>query len=502
MIIRYQPRQFFQGRIYTEEHAEECGVSGTNYGPTFLTLPLGSSLKEQRCGIHRAFDYETPNRTLIFAYIIIQNNPLVMMQSDRYIKVGCISRFNRTSDDGVPDFVSLETSMEFGNKDYDGSGSLLIDDGGDVPKLSVYILDPFDNMPVKEARIGQILKLVISMESHLETYDLRAINLTATSEYDRLELIGPTGCPKNPAIFPALQHETTDISKQLVTKFKAFKFASSSQLRINVAIQFCYKSCKPINCGYGIVSHGRKKRQAESVGIVNSGNGPVVFPDQVVVQSSTLGRIIFPDDTTTTQPPGPIKFPGPVNEQLVERKQTLPGVRIDAFGIPQGIQQYFGGVKDEENEVSEDKSAKMKSRSSDKIMTIPLDVTLNVLETEVNGTDRLVIGDSDQIFVAGLGLLKNIIKTDLKIDFLKFSASTSSLCLDQSLITAILIFWIIFQVLILLGCCIMVKRYRKFRSMDDDRSSLDNHGYYPDSLENRHVRWADQRSQTQDIYFQ
>lgn len=395
MIIRYHPRQFFQGRIYTENHADECGAPGSNYGPTFLTLPIGTPLKEQRCGINRAFDYESPNRTLVFTYIIIQSNPLVMMQSDRYIKVGCISRFNRTSASGMPDFVSLETSMEFGSKDYDGSGSLLIDDGGDVPKLSVFILDPIEDTLVKEARIGQILKFVIQMESHTDNYDLRAINLTATSEYDRLELIGSTGCPKNAAIFPALQHESTSNSRQLVTKFKAFKFASSSQLKISVAIQFCFKACKPINCGYGIVSHGRKKRETAS--IVNSGIAPVVYPDQIV-QSSTLGRIIFPDDTTVPPPPGPIKFPGPVNEKFT----NIPGVRVDAFGNPQGIQQYLGGIKEEENEVADDVDLKAR-RNKEKIMTVPLDITLKVVEPEVNGTDRLIIGDSDQIYVASLG---------------------------------------------------------------------------------------------------
>lgn len=395
MIIRYQPRQLFQGRIYTENHAEECGVVGSNHGPTFLTLPIGSALKEQRCGISRAFDYETPNRTLIFTYIIIQNNPLVMMQSDRYIKVGCISRFNRTSESGVPDFVSLETSMEFGSKDYDGSGSLLIDDGGDVPKLNMFIVDPFEDMPIKEARIGQILKLVISMDSHIDNYDLRAINLTASSEHDRLELIGPTGCPKNTAIFPALQHEMTATSRQLVTKFKAFKFASSSQLKLTVAIQFCYKSCKPINCGFGVISHGRKRRQALSEPIVND---PEMPSD---IEFSTLGRIIFPDETTTVVP-GSIKFPGPVNEKIIVGGQNIPGVRFDAFGNPHGIQSYLGGMKDDENEVSDDKE-NLKSKNRERIMTVPLAVTLRVIESDDNGTDRLVIGETDKIYVAGLG---------------------------------------------------------------------------------------------------
>jgi hypothetical protein len=402
MIIRYHPRQFFQGRMYTENHADLCGVAGSIHGPTFLTLPVGTPQKEHRCGIHRAFDFESPNRTLIFTHIIIQNNPLVMMQSDRYIKVGCISRYNRTSGNGMPDYVSLETSMEFGSKDYDGSGSLLIDDGGDVPKLNVFILDPIENLPVKEARIGQVLKFVISMESHIENYDLRAVNLTATSEYDRLELIGPTGCPKNPAIFPSLQHEATSTSRQLVTKFKAFKFASSSQLRISVSIQFCYKTCQSINCGYGIVSHGRKKRQLEPAAIVNSGMEPIRFPDQLI--SSTPGRIIFPDDTTTkattTTTFGPIKFPGPVNEKLII-KEMNPAIRIDAFGNPIGIQQYLSGLKDEENEVQDDSD--VKTKRSDKVMTVPLVVILKVVEPEVNGTDKLVIGGSDQVYVAGLG---------------------------------------------------------------------------------------------------
>lgn len=403
MIIRYHPRQFFQGRIYAENHADECGVSGSNYGPTFLTLPIGSVLKEHRCGINRAFDYETPNRTLIFAYIIIQNNPLVMMQSDRYIKVGCITRVNQIGS-GMPDYVSLETSFEFNNKkDYDGSGSLVIDTGGDIPKLNVYIIDAVDNIPVKEAKIGQMLKLIISMESHIDNYDLRAINLTATSEFDRLDLIGSTGCPKNIAIFPALQKESSNTSRRVVTKFKAFKFASSPQLRLSVKIQFCYKVCNPVNCGYGIISHGRKRRHTEqSAMIVTKGLGPIIFPDHIVTNGQLKEEV---SSTTTTQAPlGSIRFPGPVHEKLISETQYLfgtktenqPGIRVDTFGNPLGIQQY---VADEENEVETDRLDK----SREKIVTIPIDITLNIIEPDINGTDRLVIGENDQLLVAGLG---------------------------------------------------------------------------------------------------
>lgn len=444
MIIRYQPRQYFQGRIYTEHHADECGTSGINFGPTFLTLPIGSSTKEQRCGIHRAFDFETPNRTLVFTYIIIQSNPLVMLQSDRYIKVGCISRYNRTSGSGVPDTVSLEASVDFsGDKDYDGLGSLVLDDGGDIPHLSMYILDPVEDLPIKEARIGQVLKFVISMDSQINDYDLRAINMTATSDHDRLELIGSKGCPKNAAIFPAFQHETTPSAKRLVTKFKAFKFARSSQIRFNVMIQFCYKTCKPVNCGYGVVSYGKKRRRraAKPLEVIESSTfGRIIFPDELsdvesrddsgngnkneddqsfnddveVFNPSTLTTITttaenpttilsqssFDDDQTEKLSPGPIKFPtkfpGPVSYERIV--QPSPGVRLDNFGNPQGIQQYVSdGSRTADNEVTKS--------LSEKIITVPLDITIKIIDSGVyeNGTDRLIVGDNDKINVAGLG---------------------------------------------------------------------------------------------------
>lgn len=374
-----------------------------------MKLPIGTPTREASCGIIRAFDYETPNRTLIFTYIIIQNNPQVQMQSDRYIKVGCISSYNRTSANGVPDYIALETSVEFNSqKDYDGSGSLVIDNGGDIPKLNVWILDAVDNMPIREAKIGQLLKFVISMESHYENYDLRAINLTANSDSDKIELIGSTGCPNNVAIFPAMQKEISNSSRMLTTKFRAFKFAASSVLRFSVKIQFCYKMCSPVNCGYGIVSYGRKKREVEmSQKIVTSVVSPVVFPDQVQ-QGTTLGPFYFPDrEPVPTEPPpvplNPVVFPGPVNEKYVSEQEppqnSRPGIRIDTFGNPQGVQQYFGAIK-EDNEVIEGKSG-----SSIDVVTVPLVIMLSIVENDqdINGTDRFVIGDDDQLLVAGLG---------------------------------------------------------------------------------------------------
>lgn len=371
MIIRYSPRNYFQGRIYAENHPDEdeCAISGSGKpGPTFLTLPIDSKIIENRCGVSRAFDYESPNRTLIYVYIIIQQNPLVQMQTDRYIKVGCISNTPVMPDPSVP----------FNTQNYDSDGTLVIDRGFgfEIPKLSAYIADPLTEDIVSEARIGQNLKLIVSMDSRYESYDLKAINLTATSDNDRLELINIYGCPINSALFPAFHPERTESSRRLTAEFKAFKFATSQQLKLSLVIQFCYVNCIPRNCGK--VSHGRKKRE-NLAEIVNKSPTP------------HLDRIIFPDEKSTT-PATPAAILEPVKFPELSQKLMM----TDNFGNPKGIQQYF----------------------ENKVVTFPLDITVNVLETNVDGADRFVIGENDHILVGSLGMTNMKIKVFVIINFL------------------------------------------------------------------------------------
>lgn len=357
MIVRYKPRQLFQGLMYTENHRDECGVSGTNYGPTFLTLGIGNEMTEKRCGINRAFDYESLNRTLIYTHIIIQNNPLVMMQSDRYIKVGCISKFNRFGSDNMPNIVSFETSMEFNRNNHIDSNAFIIDTGGDVPKVKVLIIDSIDKKPVQEARIGQELQFLILMESYYDRYDLNPFHLTVTSETDELVLIS-FGCSAKTAIFPAFQKEITPNSKQLSTTFKAFKFASSAQIKFRVSVQFCLKACRPVVCKDGTVSHDRKTRESEfkTSKIVNNS-----------VQSKipqNLSRIIFPDEAAPPPVIDAVKFPAPTKQKVVD-------------------------ISTEENNNN---------------IIVPLEFTLNFFEALPNETaNRFIFAENEQPVGAGLG---------------------------------------------------------------------------------------------------
>lgn len=70
-----------------------------------------------------------------------------------------------------------------------------------------------------------------------------------------------------------------------------------------------------------------------------------------------------------------------------------------------GIQHYFGEFRsiEESNEVKVEEVDKSKFyRKRSDIVSIPLNISLNVVESDVNGTDRLVIGQNDgQIMVKG-----------------------------------------------------------------------------------------------------
>lgn len=47
---------------------------------------------------------------------MIQKNPFVQTQGDRLIKVGCILNNNNTNSGGVPDDISLGSSIEFSSR--------------------------------------------------------------------------------------------------------------------------------------------------------------------------------------------------------------------------------------------------------------------------------------------------------------------------------------------------------------------------------------------------
>jgi hypothetical protein len=220
------------------------------------------------------------------------------------------------------------------------------------------------------------------MDSADDSYDIRALNVTASTSQEQLLLIDDRGCSVSTALFPSFQHEVSGNSRKLIAKFKAFKFATSSNVNFKVVIQFCQKTCAAVNCGDD-VSYGKRRKREDTVrNIVNESP-----------ETDTLSPIKFPDENATNAMPklNPIIFPSPSN--LIKNEffidNSYNGFRVDGFGNPQGIQNYFTDVNGD---------------LYDNIINIPLDVSLFVLESDSDDSnyERLIIGENNQVAVAGI----------------------------------------------------------------------------------------------------
>ncbi|XP_036346472.1 uncharacterized protein LOC118755754 [Rhagoletis pomonella] len=129
MAIKYTPKDWFYGKMYASMHSKQCMVQGNGTSSTVLRLPIGTEVKENRCGILRAYEVtKAYQRIFISALIVIQNNRNVQTQGDRLIKVGCIMSNStmrkdghtdgRNDEDGlegedIPNAIALESSLEF-----------------------------------------------------------------------------------------------------------------------------------------------------------------------------------------------------------------------------------------------------------------------------------------------------------------------------------------------------------------------------------------------------
>ncbi|CAH1998224.1 unnamed protein product [Acanthoscelides obtectus] len=100
-----------------------------------------------------------------------------------------------------------------------------------------------------------------------------------------------------------------------------------------------------------------------------------------------------------------------------------------------------------------------------------------VVRDAVSTSDRLVFGDN-------------------KILFAGYNYSTQEVCLDYSLVVGLITTWIIVQIIFLVGCVLLVRRYKRYYQEESMRQSMEelhkNFGIGFSNVENRRgVHWAD-----------
>ncbi|XP_072388554.1 uncharacterized protein [Diabrotica undecimpunctata] len=113
---------------------------------------------------------------------------------------------------------------------------------------------------------------------------------------------------------------------------------------------------------------------------------------------------------------------------------------------------------------------------SNTMFEMPLEYIMIVRQSNKFVSDRLVLGDN-KILVAG------------------YDYATNEVCLDYSLVIALIILWIIIQIFFVIGSIVLVRRYKRYYQHECTRQSMEelhkNFGFGSSNLENRRVHWAD-----------
>ncbi|XP_067618989.1 uncharacterized protein [Eurosta solidaginis] len=487
MTIKYSPKDWFNGKMYANMHSKQCVVQGNGTKSTVLRLPIGTEVTENRCGILRAYEVtKAYQRIFISALIVIQNNANVQTQGDRLIKVGCIMsnstlrkdehKDGRSDDvddvtegEDIPNAIALESSLEFAQRMLPNEGSIFFN-SSDVPllpKVYLQILDISHQHETNDVLIGQNLELQIIAEysphqQQLINYalpplpDFRATSLIAKTQDNQnfVQLIDERGCPIDATVFPALERFRSSSKNMLRARFHAFKFAGSSLVNFDVKIRFCMQRCPDDNCyPYGSGNNGSSggfSNDADSVNPANNVNKTNTARQRRQIQT----RPVSNSDSVV-----PLS-----NRFKVQNPVYISTVMDVAKEEPLEQMNLTHDSKTEENMTKQD------------FGLLPLNYNLHVRGPDQMSSNNFIYGERGVLLIAG-------------IDHMQLD----NFCLNQSLLIALLIFWLIFQVALMFGCCYAVQKYKRVALIDEERRKIQESLDY---LESRRVHWADQGGYT------
>lgn len=429
MIVKYSPNDWFRGKIYVNSHSEDCMTMGNGTRPTLLRLSIGNEIQEKRCGILRAYEVtKTYQRTFISAMIVVQNNLNVQTQSDRLVKVGCIMSNSTIAEAQLPSAIALESSLAFAQNEFPREGFIHFNASTnlDLPKITIRVVDLYQNYQTNDVKIGQSLELQLIAEPPDSPYDFDAMSLIAKSNNNTnlIVLIDERGCPTDVSVFPALTKVATNDTKMLYARFHAFKFAGNSLVSFDVKINFCPARCPTIMC-QNSMKRSRRFADGEEVDF---------YGDSVQVKSPIYVSTVMEQV---------------VNTSLTEDYNKVP----DSYLNTQTVVSR-GPLN----------------------LELPLNYDINVRGPNFVDTKGLIYGERGIVLVAGAD-----------------ETSTDNICINQSLLIALLIFWLIFQVALMFSCCYLIQKYKRLASLDEERRKIQES---IDFYEGRRVHWADQGGYT------
>ncbi|EDV95054.1 GH23882 [Drosophila grimshawi] len=439
MSIRYMPKDWFTGRMYASMHSKDCQVSGSGNESLLLRLEIGSEPKENRCGILRAYEMtHSYHRTFISALVVIQNNANVQTQGDRLIKVGCI--------------LNNATAM-------------LGQNAGD------------SNTDASE-QVPSAIALESSVEYAKHMFPVEGVvhyNSSTADPYPQpritLQIVDHTQ-----------QHETNDVQigqnleLQIVAEYSADQFGEHLELQLAPLPDFRATSLV-----------AKSQDNQNYVLLIDERGCPTdasVFPalERVRTQSRNMLRSRFHafkfSGTANVSFDVKIRFCvqrcAPTNclsssEGLWHRRKRRqlerPERQLEQVRVQNPV--YISTVMDVQQDSALNATASQ--------MELPLNYNLHVHGPDQTNGNSFLYGERGVLLIAG-------IDDQLHLD---------NICINQSLLIALFILWLICQVALLFGCGMVLQRYRRLAKLEEERRRL-----HEEYLEARRVHWADQGGYT------
>ncbi|XP_020706349.2 uncharacterized protein LOC105683030 isoform X2 [Athalia rosae] len=299
----------FWGRIYASGWGERCGVHGSGRNLTSLRLTLPRIIDDpaedgaRACGVARAISIDSRNRsrTVAWATIVVQFNPIIQRLGDQAVRVGCF--LDGDADDlPQPRNITVHSDVRFidPNAGLPPIVTTVINSSSDAPTVRMRILDDSLMRDATVTQLGQKLILKIEITPPHGAYDIFAGHLVASSAGGDSSylLIDEIGCPTDSGTFPALVRDTDNSS--LVGRFTAFKFPNSQLVRFNVVVKFCAGRCEPARCSNGVGSYGRRRREVDEDEAAEAKVNEILpkgTPDQLPLQFSIIVQspVVSPD---------------------------------------------------------------------------------------------------------------------------------------------------------------------------------------------------------------
>ncbi|TMW51793.1 hypothetical protein DOY81_003131 [Sarcophaga bullata] len=469
MSIRYTPKDWFNGKMYVSMHSKECMVQGNGTKSTVLKLKIGNEAKENKCGILRAYEVTKDYRRIfISTLVVIQNNPNVQTQGDRLIKVGCImsnatlkethkdetvdvklqvddsvDKLNTTDNENeniMPNAIALESSLEFAQSFLPSEGSLHLNatDFHPIPKITLQIIDLAHDHQTNDVQIGQSLELQIVAEyTQQQQREFATLELPPLPDFRATSLIAKTLDNKNFVHLLDKRGCPTD-----VTVFPGLERIRTSTRNILRARFHAFKFAGTSMVNFDVKIHFCSNRCPED-NCLSATNNANWYP----IISETVTR---------------------------SRRQITPDQQLQQYKVQNPV--YISTVMDIVNSTDEENNT-TDSLNENKTEVIPLNFNLNVRGPDNTNKNSYIYGERGILLIAS-------IDDQLHLD---------SICVNQSLLIALLIFWLIFQIILMFSCCYVIQKYKRLAMMDDERRKFQESLEY---LESRRVHWADQGGYT------